>query len=145
MNASALALFIPAAALALWTLTVLLLVPIARFRAGVAGQVTFDDFKHGESPRVPAHVSVPNRVFMNLLEVPVLFYVACVMAVVAGQADDLLITLAWGFTGLRVAHSLIYLSYNRVPHRLTVFALSNVVVAAMWVVLLVRLLHMPAA
>jgi hypothetical protein len=36
-----------------------------------------EDFKFGESARVPGNVSVPNRNLMNLLELPVLFYVAC--------------------------------------------------------------------
>jgi len=43
----------PMAVLALWTLLVLLLVPIARFKAGARGEVDFDDFKYGESPRCP--------------------------------------------------------------------------------------------
>lgn len=127
-------LLLPVAALALWTMLVLLLIPLARFKAGMAGQVTFEDFKYGESARVPASVSLPNRVFMNLLEVPVLFYAACLVAFVSGHADQLLLTLAWVYVALRLLHSLIYLSYNRVPHRLTVFASSNFVVATMWVI-----------
>ena len=133
-------LLLPVVALALWTLLILLLVPIARVRSGLARQVTFEDFKYGESARVPPHVTLPNRVFMNLLEVPVLFYTACVVAFVSGQANPLLVTLAWVYVALRVMHSLIYLSYNRVPHRLAVFAASNVVVAAMWLIVGWRLL-----
>ena len=133
------AIFLPVATLALWTLLVLLLVPIARFKAGAAGQVTFDDFKHGESARVPDAVRLPNRVFMNLLEVPVLFYVACAVAFMAGQVDAVILALAWVYVGLRVLHALIYLSYNSVPHRLTAFAVSNVVVSVIWAMLAWRL------
>lgn len=132
-------ILLPVATLALWTLLVLLLVPIARFKAGAKGQVDFDDFKLGESSRVPAETRVPNRVFMNLLEVPVLFYLACLVAVITQQATHLQLILAWAFVALRVAHSLIYLSYNHVPHRLTAFAAANGVVAVMWVLILVRL------
>jgi hypothetical protein len=85
-------------------------------------------------------VSVPNRVFMNLLEVPVLFYVACIVAFVTHLQDHTLLTLAWVFVGLRLVHSLIYLSYNKVFHRLIAFALGNFVVLAMWIILLMRLL-----
>lgn len=133
------ALFQPVAILALWTLLVLLLVPIARFRAGARGQVDFDDFKLGESARVPPETRVPNRVFMNLLEVPVLFYLACVVAVMLQQTTATQLTLAWVYVALRVLHSLIYLGHNVVPLRLTVFALSNVVAAVMWVLLLAPL------
>lgn len=139
MNAAA-PFLLPVVALALWTLTVLLLVPVARFRGGLAGQVTFEDFRHGESDRVPPHISLPNRVFMNLLEVPVLFYAACLVALVSGHSDHVLLVLAWVYVGLRVLHSLIYLTYNHVVHRLAAFAISNFVVLAMWLIVGWRLL-----
>lgn len=133
-------IFLPMAVLALWTMTVLLLIPIARFKAGKQGQVTVDDFRYGESERVPDSVRLPNRNFMNLLEVPVLFYVAGFTAFLTQHLDGLLMTLAWSYVALRVAHSVVHLSYNNVMHRLSLFAVSNVVVSVMWWVLLYRLL-----
>jgi hypothetical protein len=141
MNTPTHAILMPLAALAWWTLLMLALIPIARFRAAFAGRVTADDFKLGESSRVPAEVSIPNRVYMNLLEVPVLFYVACIVALVTHQVDDTLVTLAWIYVGLRVLHALIYLSYNQVLHRLAAFAISNFVLIAMWALLSWRLTH----
>ena len=132
--------FLPMAVLALWTMHVLLLIPIARFRAAGKGQVSVEDFRYGESERVPDAVRLPNRNFMNLLEVPVLFYVAGFTAFLTGHVDGLILGLAWGYVALRVGHSLVHLSYNNVFHRLSLFALSNVVVSVMWWVLLYRLL-----
>lgn len=132
--------FLPMAVLALWTMHVLLLIPIARFRAAGKGQVNVEDFRYGESERVPDAVRLPNRNFMNLLEVPVLFYVAGFTAFLTGHVDGLILGLAWAYVGLRVGHSLVHLSYNNVFHRLSLFALSNVVVSVMWWVLLYRLL-----
>ena len=57
----------PLFALALWTSLVLLLIPIARFRAAFRRQVVSDDFKHGESGNVPPHVSLPTRVRHQML------------------------------------------------------------------------------
>ena len=74
------AIFLPAMLLMLWTLTVLLLVPIRRVRAVMQQRLTPQDFSHGESANVPPDVALPNRVFMNLLEVPVLFYGVVFMA-----------------------------------------------------------------
>ena len=70
----------PMTGLAALTFIVLLLIPYARFRAGGSGRVAIDDFKFGESGDVPSDVSVPNRNLMSLLEMPVLFYVACLNA-----------------------------------------------------------------
>jgi hypothetical protein len=122
----------PMVALATLTFAVLLLIPLRRFRAGFAGQIVVDDFKYGESERVPPEVSIPNRNMMNLLELPVLFYVACLTYFVTERIDDGALTLAWAYVGLRVAHSAIHLTYNRVRHRLVAFAVSNVVLIMFW-------------
>ena len=127
------AIFAPMLALAGWTFAVLLLVPIYRFRAGFAGQVNYDDFKYGESDRVPPQARIPNRAFMNLLQVPVLFYVVCFTMFLAQGATESFVDVAWGYVALRVLHSLVHLTYNKVKHRLLLFAASNVVVVVMWV------------
>ena len=66
------AIFLPMGALALLTFLVLILIPIRRIAAGRRGLIRADDFKFGESATVPGHVSIPNRNYMNLLELPVL-------------------------------------------------------------------------
>ena len=129
----------PVAVLALWTLLVLGLVPIRRFAAAFARQVTAEDFRFGESAGVPGEVSIPNRSYMNLLEAPMLFYVACLASFSAGLVDMTIVAIAWTYVALRIVHSLIHLTYNNVFHRLGVFGLSNLVLLAFWVLLLVRL------
>ena len=55
------------------------------------------DFRYGESARVPGEVSIPNRNYMNLLELPVLFYAICVINYIASptvSALTLLIAIA---------------------------------------------------
>jgi len=123
----------PMVALAGLTFVVLLLIPIARFRAAWRGRVTAADFRYGESPNVPGQVSLPNRNLMNLLELPVLFYVVCLAFYVTGKLDAAALYLAWAYVGLRAAHSVIHLTYNNVFHRLSAFAASNVVLVALWI------------
>jgi hypothetical protein len=123
----------PMVALAALTFIVLLLIPYKRFRAGRSRQVVIDDFKFGESRNVPPDVSIPNRNLMNLLEMPVLFYVACLTLYVTKNVDTLLLSLAWLYVTLRACHSLVHLTYNKVFHRLIVYAASNVVLAIMWI------------
>jgi hypothetical protein len=126
----------PMAGLATLTFAVLLLIPLRRFRAGRAGQVAYDDFRYGESPRVPPEVALPNRNMMNLLELPVLFYVACLAAYVTDAVNATTLALAWSYVGLRLAHSAIHVTYNRVRHRLIAFGASNVVLVMLWTNLL---------
>jgi hypothetical protein len=125
------AIFWPTLALILVTFLVLVQVPIRRFRAAFAGRVTAADFKYGESGSVPADVALPNRMFMNLVEVPVLFYVVCLIYFVTAQVDANTMVMAWLYFALRMVHCFVYMTYNNVVHRFAVFATSNVVVVCM--------------
>jgi hypothetical protein len=125
------AIFVPVLALAAWTIFILLLVPIVRVRAVRLRKVKPSDFRYGESANVPGELSLPNRNYMNLLELPALFYLLCVILFVTGKTTHGMITLAWVFVGLRIAHSGIHLSYNNVLHRMIAFTLSVAVLIAM--------------
>ena len=133
------AILIPMLTLVGLTFIALTLIPYQRFRAVASKTVRVSDFTFGESPNVPGPVSIPNRNMMNLLEIPVLFYVVGFAAYVSGHVDALLVSLAWVYVALRAIHSTVHLTYNRVQHRLMAFALSTFVVVAMWVRLLVQL------
>ena len=125
-------ILLPVIALATLTFAVLLLIPIRRFRAGFRGQVTSADFKFGESERVPDEVKLANRNYMNLLEIPVLFYTVCILFFVTETVDPLAVQLAWAYVALRAVHCAIHVTYNKVRHRLYAFALSNVALIVMW-------------
>jgi hypothetical protein len=125
------ALLLPICALALWTILVLLLVPIRRWRASTAGRTHVKDYRYGESANVPGDVSLPNRNYMNLLEVPTLFYVICLALMITKRVDQAYVWLAWAFVALRVAHTLVHIGYNNVLHRMAIFAVGNTVLAIM--------------
>lgn len=123
----------PMAALAALTFAVLLRIPYVRFKAAFAGRVRARDFKLGESPNVPPDVALPNRNLMNLLELPVLFYVACLTLYVTRSVDAVAVSLAWLYVSLRACHSVVHLTYNNVFHRLAAYAASSIVLFALWV------------
>ena len=122
----------PVIALAAWTFAVALLIPIARFRSAARGEVKAQDFRYGESASVPGPVLLPNRNLMNLLELPLLFYVLCLGLYITLSVDQLAVIGAWTYVALRVAHSVVHLTYNNVFHRLAVYAAGNVVLLALW-------------
>ncbi len=129
------AILYPAIALASLTFAVLLLIPYQRFKATINKRVAVDDFKFGASENVPPEVSIPNRNYMNLLELPMLFYVVCLAMFVTKTVAPLALGLAWGYVALRSVHSFVHLTYNNVMHRVTFFALSNLVLVTLWVLL----------
>lgn len=127
------AILYPMVVLAFWTFAVLLMVPRARFGAARKRLVSARDFAAGESENVPEDVRLPNRNYMNLLELPVLFYVACLTLYVMQRADGPALGLAWAFVALRVIHSVVHLTYNNVIHRMRWFAASVAVLLALWI------------
>jgi len=78
--------------------------------------------------------------FSNLFEMPVLFYVAILLAMSLLVADPVLVALAWLYVALRIVHSTIHTTYNKVMHRFYAFAASALVLLAIWVRLAVVLL-----
>src|SRR4051812_38531654 len=127
------AIFLPVCILALWTGTVLAMTGLRRILAVRAGRIAEGAFRLGESPQVPSDVTLPNRNLMNLLEMPVLFYVLCVAVYVTHRVTPVVTILAWSYVILRLAHSAIHLTTNRVTHRLVAFALSNFVLLFLWI------------
>ena len=79
--------------------------------------------------------------FRNLFELPVLFYMALVVAALTGQANAATLGLAWGFVALRIVHSAIHCTYNKVMHRFPAYLAGGLVLWALWGVLTVGLLR----
>jgi hypothetical protein len=127
----------PMGAMALLTFCALGLTAFRRIGATLKKEITPDDFRYGESARVSGYVSIPNRAMMNLLELPVLFYVICMMSYMTDGVGSTILHSAWLYVGLRIVHTTIHLSYNNVLHRLIAFAASNVVLMVMWVIFFV--------
>jgi hypothetical protein len=116
----------PMGALAALTFFVLLFVPALRMGRS-------QDSADGD---IPGKLRNPN--FTDLLEMPVLFYVICLMLYVSARLDDLFLWLAWIYVGLRALHTVVHLTYDNRRQRMTLFALSNLVVILMWVFFFVQ-------
>jgi hypothetical protein len=78
--------------------------------------------------------------FRNLFELPVLFYAALFVAALAGQVTPATLALAWLFVALRIVHSAIQCSYNKVMHRFYAYVSGGMVLFALWAWLGWRLL-----
>lgn len=79
--------------------------------------------------------------FRNLFEVPVLFFAIGAILIATGRTTRAELVLAWVFVGLRVLHSAIHLTYNRVVHRFVAYIGSTVCVFVMWALLAACLLR----
>jgi len=123
------------------TLITLLVLYARRVPAMVATKPTnevMQDKKSLQALPAPARFAAEN--YNHQFEAPVLFYVLCIGAMVAGLVSDIALMLAWTYVGLRVLHSLIHITYNRVLHRFGVFVISSIVLIALFVVVVMQYL-----
>ncbi len=80
---------------------------------------------------LPPSVNWKSHNFTHLVEQPTLFYAVVVILALAGAGDGLNAQLAWGYTILRVLHSLWQSLVNTIPVRFTLFLLSTLCLAVL--------------
>ena len=79
--------------------------------------------------------------FQNMFEVPILFYLLCVLHIIFNNYSELDITLAWGFVFFRVLHFFTRLQNQRdsnIRTRTFTFILSLVCLTIGWVNLILN-------
>jgi len=126
------AIFYPMAVQGALTFSVLLLLLRRRVKALYAKQMRLSYYRlfpGGE----PEDIAVVQRSFLNQFEIPVLFYMICVMAAVLGKVDMTMLYAAWAYAGLRVLHAAVHIYNNNVRWRATIFLVSCTVLLFMWI------------
>jgi hypothetical protein len=79
--------------------------------------------------------------FNNQFQLPILFFVAVLVAHATGQGSAMFVQLAWAFVATRLVHALIQWTYNRVVHRFAVYAIGALILWWMWALLALGLLQ----
>jgi len=105
------------------------------------GTVDPDFYKTYDQGQEPEAFRLVTRHFINLFEMPVLFYVGVILAFVTHQVTFWLVGLAWAFVVLRLFHSYVHLTSNDVPTRLAGYASSGIVLVVLWVSLFTQLVR----
>ncbi|MGH6864929.1 MAG: MAPEG family protein [Methyloceanibacter sp.] len=91
----------------------------------------------------PPYVIQIGNAFHNQLELPMLFYVAVLLALITRTLDVVLYVLMWMFVISRYLHTFIHASYNRLDHRTAVFMLGAIALALMWIIVIARIYLFP--
>ncbi len=81
--------------------------------------------------KLPEKVNWKADNYNHLHEQPTLFYAVTVVLALIGAGDGPNALLAWIYVGLRIAHSLVQVTANKVMVRFVLFALSSVVLTAL--------------
>lgn len=105
---------------------------LAAVKAGETKELGYFKTFSGPNPE-PENVRAAQRNQINLLELPVLFYVGCLAAAVFDKVDTVAVALAWAFVVLRILHTFVHLTSNGVMTRFRLFFLSTIALTAFWI------------
>ena len=125
----------PIVALAAWTMIMWLWMYATRLPAMTAAKVAPDSLVNG--PKISLDSVLPPQVrwkadnYNHLHEAPTVFYAIALLLALIGQGDGLNAMLAWACVGLRVLHSLVQVTINKVLLRFGLFALSSLCLMAL--------------
>lgn len=84
-------------------------------------------------------VAGPSENLVNLLEIPLLFYVVLLLIDSLHMSNSLIVMLAWSYVALRLVHSLIHITSNRVLYRFTAYFTSTLLLWWMWGLVALRI------
>ena len=74
---------------------------------------------------IPAQSQWPADNYNHLMEQPTIFYAIALALALMGQGDGLNAQIAWAYVILRIAHSLVQATVNRVMVRFALFTLAT--------------------
>lgn len=95
------------------------------------------DLRQPNWPRKTLQVS---NSYSSQFELPVLFYLLTILAIITKHADVLFVTLAWVFVLSRLAHAYIHTTSNNLRLRGSFFGVGAVVLAIMWLIFIVKIM-----
>ncbi len=122
----------PIIALVILTGIVWVMMVVYRNVAVIRGAASLRYFQTFSAEAPAEWVERPARAYMNLLELPVLFYVVCLLMLATGRFDAVQVSLAWLFVLIRYAQAIIHIGFNYVPLRFAAFASGAITLGVLW-------------
>lgn len=119
----------PAAILVLWTLIMLGWMSATRIpalgKAGIDLSKAVGGRGQDLEGALPPNVNWKSHNYTHLLEQPTIFYATVAILAIADAATPLNVGLAWGYVLLRIVHSIVQATINRIAIRFPLFLLST--------------------
>ncbi len=123
----------PVVALMAWTMVMWLWMYAVRLPALTAAGLKPDDARNVKAldEVLPPSAQWKAHNYNHLHEAPTLFYAVAIVLALIGQGDGVNTSIAWAYVGLRVAHSLVQSTINKVALRFALYALSSLALIAL--------------
>ena len=124
------AILAPAAVLVVWS--IIMLIWLVAMRLPALSKIGIDLSKAvggrgvDIDPNVPPLVAWKSHNYAHLMEQPTIFYATVMILAISNSATPLMVSFAWGYTILRVIHSIWQATINKVGIRFVFFLLSSI-------------------
>ncbi|WP_445363629.1 MAPEG family protein [Microbulbifer sp. ANSA003] len=125
----------PVIALIAWSMVMWLWMYATRLPAVKKAKLKLDpNAPRGEQmSTLPPHVRWKADNYNHLMEQPTIFYALAISLALLGAGDGINYILAWAYVAIRVIHSIVQATFNKIEIRFLIFALSNIPLIALTV------------
>jgi hypothetical protein len=118
----------PVVVLLAWTMVMWVWMYAVRLPALTASGLKPDDARNTKAldEALPPQTQWKAHNYNHLHEAPTLFYAVAIVLAVIGHGDGINAMIAWAYVALRIAHSLVQATSNKVALRFALYALSSI-------------------
>lgn len=120
----------PVLALILLILLMYILLGYRKAKAVKTGSVNLKATALDNKAWPDAVLKVSNNID-NQFEIPIVFFVLCLLFYGIGQVDVLVLTLAWAYVISRYVHAYVHVGSNYVPLRMRIFSVGCLILLVM--------------
>jgi hypothetical protein len=126
-------ILLPVIALVLWTLFMQVWMVVTRVPAMSKSRLHPQEAERTITlgDKLPKNVQWKADNYNHLMEHPTIFYAAALAIGLAGLGSGLNLIMAWSYVGIRVMHSLVQVTVNKVALRFSLFVLSSIALMVM--------------
>jgi hypothetical protein len=125
----------PIVALVAWSLVMWLWMYAKRIPAMNAAKIDTKNLVGGSGADlkavIPPQAQWPADNYNHLMEQPTLFYAIALVLALLGTGGGVNLIIAWAYVALRIVHSLVQATFNRVIIRFSIFSLSTLCLIAL--------------
>jgi hypothetical protein len=125
----------PIVALVAWSLVMWLWMYATRIPAMSAAKIDTKNLVGGSGADlkavIPPKSQWPADNYNHLMEQPTLFYAIALTHALIGTGYGVNLWIAWGYVGLRILHSIVQATVNRVIVRFSIFSLATICLIAL--------------
>ena len=125
----------PIVALVAWSLVMWLWMYATRLPAMSAAKIDTKNLVGGSGADlkkvIPPKSQWPADNYNHLMEQPTLFYAIALVLAMLGAGGGVNLMIAWAYVALRIVHSIVQATFNRVIIRFAIFSLSTLCLMAL--------------